>query len=125
MLEDRRTRCARFKISLLVEGRIPATPIAGLLLDISLTGCLLETTMTPGISQGATIRLMVPGLTALAGQIAWCAGTRCGVRFNREMANEELIRIRRHSDELASSKVVLNDGFGRPLPSLRAGRKRR
>ncbi len=118
MHEDRRTGATRFNISLVVQGRVPATPISALLLNISLTGCLLETQESSVVSKGATIMLTVSGSITLTGQVAWGRGNSFGVRYHKPIDDDVLATIRRDAGQRDADSVELKDSFGRELPVL-------
>lgn len=118
MNEDRRTGATRFKVSLIVQGRVPATPIGALLLNISLTGCLVETDEPTVVSEAATILLAITSSITLTGQVAWKRGDAFGVAFHKPLTDETLERVRRESAQRGSRIIELRDGFGRELPAF-------
>ena len=118
MDEDRRAGATRFKISLMLEGRVPATPIGALLLNISLTGCLVETDELSVVAEGATILLTVTSSITLTGQAAWKRGGAFGVAFHKPITAAILERVRRESSQRGSRIMELRDSSGRELPVL-------
>ena len=118
MHEDRRAGATRFEISLVVQGRVPATPVCALLLNISLTGCLVESDDPSVVSEAATILLTITSSITLTGQVAWKRGAAFGVAFHKPLSDETLKRVRRESAQRSSRIMELRDGFGRELPAL-------
>lgn len=125
---DRRAAAIRFKVSLAVQGRVPATPIMAKLANVSLTGCMLETAECELIAPGATILLTISNIITLAGQVVWRVGSRVGIKFQSRASEDTLVRIRRASSHLNVDTMAISDSFGRDLPDLasirplRAGR---
>lgn len=118
MHDDRRKSATRFTISLLVEGRVPATPISARLLNISVAGCMIETMNYPLVAKAATIFLTITPSTVLSGQIAWNKGDMFGVIFHFPITPEVLADIRRRSGHLENTRMTLSDNLGRELPPL-------
>jgi hypothetical protein len=119
-MEHRRTD--RFSTHLQVRGRIPASPIAATILDVSTTGCRLEAA-SPLVKPGATILLDLPGGGAVAGQIVWRDDAECGVKFHEQISGRIIAQI--ISGEVAAAPLedFARDRFGRRLPALRSRTK--
>jgi hypothetical protein len=99
-----------------VTGRAPATPIAGTLLDISDTGCLLRSAAK--LLPGTTIVLELSATEHVAGQIAWRKGDRSGIKFHEKLCSETLLGLIGTDVDHLDNSGGLRDRFGRGLPDL-------
>jgi hypothetical protein len=120
---ERRSGSRRESVNLLIAGRVPATPIAVHLLDLSKTGCKIQSPDAERIARGATILLAISNLSEVEGQIVWQKGDRFGIKFHEEISEELIQQVIGDSAHRDSSGPDLLDSFGRTLPSL--GSKRR
>lgn len=90
---DWRRGSPRVPVGLTVGGRVPATPIAAHILDLSETGCRVRTPDIDLVRRGATILLALEADVEVAGQIVWLSGDRFGVRFHEPIAPDTIASI--------------------------------
>jgi hypothetical protein len=100
----------------MVGCRVPATPTLATVLNLSASGCLLESDQ-PCISHGSTILIQLPGACEIAGQVMWCRGSRVGVKFNSGLEAGVVAAIL-GGDHAMHEAGNLKDKFGRDLPPL-------
>ena len=79
----------RVPVDMTVSGRVPATPITAHILNLSATGCLVESRDIDRVARGATILLTMSTEVEVAGQVVWISGERFGVRFREPTAMAE------------------------------------
>ena len=105
-----------------VTGRAPATPITGTLLNISETGCLLQSAHM--LRAGTTIVLELSATEEVAGQVAWNKGDKSGIEFHQRLCPETLLGLISTDVDHLDTSAILRDRFGRGLPDLPAIRVR-
>jgi hypothetical protein len=99
-----------------VTGRAPATPITGKILNVSETGCLLES--THALRTGTTVVLELSSTEQVAGQVAWHKGDRSGIEFHQKLCPETLLGLIGTNVDHLDTSGALKDRFGRGLPDL-------
>ena len=83
----------RLPADAVVKCRVPATPIAAKVLNISRAGCRLQAERDDIGVKGAMIVLQVSPSFAAAGQIIWLHGKDFGVKFYRPLGDDDLIMV--------------------------------
>jgi len=99
-----------------VTGRAPATPINGTLLNISETGCLLQSHHQ--LRTGTTVVLELSATEQVAGQVVWHQGEKSGIEFHEKLCPETLLGLIGTDINHLDSNGILRDRFGRGLPDL-------
>ena len=85
-------RQERLTTQLSILARVPAVHVAVTLLDISTSGCRIETDSE--LAQvGATILLTFSDQFEAAGEVAWRKEGECGVKFHKDIPEETVDRI--------------------------------
>lgn len=69
MQRERRAGATRFKVNLMVQGRVPVTPAEAVLSDISATGCMIEASQSANAALGATILLAITSSVTVSGTL--------------------------------------------------------
>jgi hypothetical protein len=105
-----------------VTGRAPATPFTGTLLNLSESGCLLQS--AHALRTGTTVVLELSPTEQVAGQVAWNKGEKSGIAFHRNLSAETLLELIGTDIDHLDPSVALRDRFGRGLPDLPAIRFR-
>ena len=110
----------RTKVNRTVVGRIPATPIAVTVLDLSTGGCAIEVGAI-AIPPGTTILLELSNLVEASGRVVWSDARRIGIEFyDRLTADELLSGLRDDGNGSPRGATAIRDSFGRELPPLSA-----
>ena len=110
----------RTKVNRTVVGRIPATPIAVTVLDLSTGGCAIEVGAI-AIPPGTTILLELSNLVEAAGRVVWSDARRIGIEFYDRLTADELLSVLRDDGNGSpSGATAIRDSFGRELPPLSA-----
>ncbi len=99
-----------------VTGRAPATPFAGTLLNLSETGCLLQS--VHALRTGTTVVLELLPSEHVSGQVVWNKGEKSGIEFHRKLAQEILLELVGTEVDHLNTSGQLRDRFGRGLPDL-------
>ena len=102
-----------------VIGRIPATPIRAKILDLSGSGCQIESE-SPLVLVGRTILLDLSDTCELAGTVVRKSGDHAGIEFTEPINPEILSRLLTPDGKALADDSVLRDSFGRHLPPLGA-----
>ena len=82
----------RTPINVRLTCRMPASPRAAIVQDISREGCRLEVPGGP-IERGATALLELPGALSVSGQIVWVDGRTAGIRFQRALGQRAAVAL--------------------------------
>lgn len=82
--------------------------------NMSPTGALAEGAVIP--EAGTPVQLIRGGLR-VAGSIAWCEGTRCGIRFASAVVVREWMSSGAHSGQAGVDQVVRQYRAGSPFPA--------
>lgn len=67
--------------------RAPASPVLVTILDISKTGCRIESDSSL-LQVGGTVLLDIPGDQQAAGQVVWRKQSSFGIRFYKELSED-------------------------------------
>jgi hypothetical protein len=93
---ERRRGAPRVPIDAVIQARVPATPIDARLLDVSTTGCLIQTPHIDRVARGATILLSLSHSEHVSGQVVRISGSRFGVRFHHQLASQSIALLKQH-----------------------------
>ena len=99
-----------------VRGRVPATPVAATIVDLSNSGCRGRAEGLP--QPGATILLRLFAGEEVAGEVVWRRGDEFGVKFHQEIGDELVARFQENAAFEESTGGEVRDKFGRRLPPL-------
>ncbi len=94
----------RSALTLPVLCRVPATPREATILDISVSGCLIQ---APGnLEVGATIIVSLPLRREVSGMIVWSRAGHAGVRFHSALSADLVDAVAALPDETRIAKVA-------------------
>jgi hypothetical protein len=113
-----RRRSDRSNINATVFGRVPATPVAVTICDISIAGCRVQS--DGSMSPGSTVLLGLLNELEVAGQVVWRKNGWLGIKFHEPIPAADLKRFINPADDQFHGGAGLTDNFGRQLPGLSA-----
>ena len=87
----------RIATNIAATARLPASPAAVTMLDVSMAGCLIST-KSKLATIGATILVSLSERVEAAGEIVWTDGKNCGVKFHQPMSEKSIDWIASNTD---------------------------
>jgi hypothetical protein len=109
----------RTEVNQEVDERAPATPIRGKVLDLSASGCLMETDSALVIV-GRTVLLALSDTVEVAGSVVRKSDHQVGIEFAEPLKPDVLSYLLNVDRKTFANGSALRDGFDRQLPPLGA-----
>ena len=73
--------------------RLPATPVKGVMRDVSIGGCRVHLPESVIVEEGATALVDLPGALRWPGRIVWTRHNVIGVRFQRLLSGPPAVQL--------------------------------
>ena len=100
----------RFDTCELALCRIPATPLAVEIINLSRGGCAVRVSSDVTRAIGATVLLTLSDGIELSGEIAWIRHPRLGIKFHHQLDTETVLRL------AGAEKSYEHEGGAVPIP---------
>lgn len=88
---DRRTG-ERVELDVRLSARVPASPVAARILDLSHVGCRVALSNLH-LEPGATITLEIANGDRVSGEVVWSRASEAGVRFHRRLKSGTAVTL--------------------------------